>query len=322
MKIVHIYKDYFPPSYGGMEQVIARMARQQVRDGHDVTILASASGLRSTVRETIDGVRVIRCAEFGRVASAPVCPTMPLELARLRADIFHLHFPNPTGEISWLLTRPRGTLVVSYVSDIVRQRIVLPLYGPVIHHLLDQAAVILPCSDAYIARSNFLRRRAGKCEVVALGDDMERFDGMHERFATEAAALRVRYGGGPITLFVGKLRYYKGLDVLLNAWPQAPGTLVIIGEGIEGERLRAQCAALHLNGRVIFAGEVGEAELLAHLVAADIGVLPSTLPSEAYGLAMVEMLAAGMPVVCTELDTGTTFVNRHEETGLRSRAHV
>lgn len=316
MRIVHVYKDYFPPSYGGMEQIIARIAQQQVRDGHDVTVLVSAPGSRRTVRETLDGVRVIRCAEMGRITSAPLSPTMPVELARLHADIVHLHFPNPTGEISWLLARPRGALVVSYHSDIVRQRLVLPLYAPVVRRLFAHAALLLPTSDAYIARSDFLRPNAHKCHVVPLGIDLERFENVRERYAGGAAALRQRYGDGPLTLFVGKLRYYKGLHVLLDAWTQAPGTLVIIGEGRERERLRAQHAALGLGDRVVFAGEVGDDELFAHFAAADIGVLPSHLPSEAYGLAMVEMLAAGLPVVCTELGTGTTFVNKHEVTGL------
>jgi rhamnosyl/mannosyltransferase len=314
MRIVHLYKDYFPPVRGGIEQTVSRMARAQAAAGDEVTVLTSAHGGHRGSEEQIDGVRVVRCAEWGRVASAPLCPGMPGALARLPADVVHLHYPNPTGELSWLAVHPRGTMVVTYHSDIVRQAAVMPLYGPFVRAILARAAVIMPTSEAYIGRSHFLRPHRAKCLVVPHGVDLERFDDL-ERVAGRAAELRARYGR-PLVLFVGRLRYYKGLDVLLAAMPAVRGRLVIVGDGPEERRLRGQAAALGLDGRVAFAGAVGDDDLLAHLAAADLGVLPSTLPSEAWGMAMVEMLAAGLPVVCTELGTGTTFVNRDGETGL------
>jgi rhamnosyl/mannosyltransferase len=314
MRIVHLYKDYFPPVRGGIEQTVSRMARAQVAGGDDVTVLTSASGGRHGVVEQVEGVRVVRCAEWMRMASAPLCPGMPRALARLAADLFHLHYPSPPGEVSWLLTRPPGAMVVTYHSDVVRQAAVMPLYAPFARAVLARARVIMPTSEAYIDRSPFLRPHRAKCMVVPHGVDLERFAHL-DRMAESAAALRVRYGT-PLVLFVGRLRYYKGLDVLLAAMPAIHGRLVIVGEGPEADRLRRQSSSLGLDGRVGFAGTVSDDDLIAHLAAADVGVLPSTLPSEAWGMAMVEMMAAGLPVVCTELGTGTTFVNRDDETGL------
>lgn len=314
MRIVHLYKDYFPPVRGGIEQTVARMARAQVAAGNEVTVLTSAHGGHRDRDERIDGVRVVRCAEWARFASAPLCPGMPAALARLSADVFHLHYPNPTGELSWLLARPRGAMVVTYHADVVRQAALMPLYGPFARAVLACAAVIMPTSEAYIARSPFLRPHRVKCLVVPHGVDLERFEGL-QRAGGPAAALRARYGS-PLVVFVGRLRYYKGLDVLLDAMPAVRGRLVIVGDGPEETRLRARTAALGLGDRVAFAGVVSDDALLAHLAAADVGVMPSTLPSEAWGMAMVEMMAAGLPVVCTELGTGTTFVNRDGESGL------
>ena len=314
MKIVHVYKDYFPPVRGGIEQTVARMARAQVVAGDEVTVLTSAHGVRRGSDERLDGVRVVRCAEWGRFASAPFCPGMPAALARLPADVVHLHYPNPTGELSWLLARPRAAMVVTYHSDVVRQAALMPLYGPFARAVLRRAEVIMPTSEAYLARSAFLRPFRDRCLVVPHGVDLERFDHL-ECWAGAAAALRARYGA-PLVLFVGKLRYYKGLDVLLDAMSAVRARLVVVGEGPEGARLRARTATLGLSDRVTFAGEVSDDDLLAHLAAADVGVMPSTLPSEAWGMSMVEMLAAGVPAVCTELGTGTTFVNRDGETGL------
>lgn len=314
MRIVHVYKDYHPPVRGGIEQTVERMARAQAAAGHDVSVLVSASGGRRTLREALDGVKVIRVAEWARALSAPFCPSFPRELAALRADMWHLHYPNPTGEVSWLMHEPAGALAVTYHADVVRQRLAMPIYGVIVRRLLARADVLMPTSDRYIAHSPFLRPHRDKCHVVPLGVDLTPFTAI-DRDSPEAAALRAHYGG-PFVLFVGRLRYYKGVNVLLEAMARWDGRLVVVGDGPEEQRLRAQHTRLRLGDRVVFTGAIDDRGLHAHLAAADVGVLPSTHPSEALGIAMIEYLAAGLPVVCTELGTGTTFVNRDGETGL------
>lgn len=315
MRIVHLYKDYFPPVRGGIEQTVHLLATSQANCGHEVVVLTSAHGARRTTVEVVDGVQVIRVAEWARWMSTPMCPSMPFHLARLgAADVWHLHFPSPPGEVSWWMVRPLGALVVTYHSDVVRQASVMSIYGPLVRALLGRADVILPTSENYIVFSALLGRYRHKCLVVPSGVDLERFQAS-PTVTARAAGLRACYGG-PFVLFVGRLRYYKGIDVLLAAMPSVEGRLVIVGDGPEEGALRAQHAALGLGDRVRFAGAVSHEELIAHLAAADVGVLPSTYPSEAFGLSMVEMMASGLAVVCTELGTGTSFVNVEGETGL------
>ena len=313
MRIVHIYKDYHPPVRGGIEQTVERMARAQADAGHDVTVLVSASGRRRSREERLAGVRVVRVAEWARAFSAPLCPGFPAAVCRERADVWHLHFPNPTGEVSWLLARPAGALVVTYHSDIVRQRFALPAYAPVVRALLGRAQVIMPTSERYLDQATLLRPHRARCRVVPLGIDVAPLLAL-DAGTPAAAALRRRYGGA-FVLFVGRLRYYKGVDVLLRAMRSVEAPLVVVGEGPESGRLRALGAALGLGSRLWFAGSVDDVCLQAHLAAAAVGVLPSTHASEALGIAMIEYLAAGLPAVCTELGTGTTFVNRDGETG-------
>lgn len=314
MKILHLYKDFFPPVRGGIESVVARMAREAVRAGAEVSVLTSAHGARRDSEDRVDGVRVIRCAEWARVASTPICPGMPLRLARLQADILHLQYPSPPGEISCLLTGRRRGIVITYQGDVVRQASLMKIYRPFAEAILDRAKVLMPTSPAYVELSPDLRRRRNKCEVIPLGIDLELFEAL-ERGDPEASRLREHYGG-PFVLFVGRFRYYKGLDVLLRAMARVQQTLVLVGDGPEGPSLRRLSAELGIGPRIHFAGDLDDAGLRSHLAAAESFVFPSVAPSEAFGLALVEALASGLPAISTELGTGTSFVNIDGETGI------
>lgn len=315
MRIVHVYKDYHPPIRGGIEQTVERMAREQVRAGHDVTVLVSASGSRRTTVESLHGVQVVRVAEVARLLSSPICPTFPRELARLAADLWHLHYPNPLGELSWRWVSPPGALLVTHHADVVRQRMLMPVYGPAVQALLRRADRVHVTSPLAMARvGSPLGAHREKCRCVPLGVDAEPLLAL-DRNSLAARGLRNRFGD-PFLLFVGRLRAYKGLEVLLSAMPEVPAKLVIVGDGPMAPRLRRQAQELGLQGKVTFAGSVSDEALSDYLAAAGVGVLPSSQPSEAFGLAMVEYLAAGMPAVCTELGTGTTFVNLPGLTGL------
>lgn len=314
MRIVHLYKDYFPPTVGGIEQSVGRLAVAGARAGNDVTVLTSNPGSRATVRETIDGVRVIRCGEWRRALSTPFCPGMPGELGKLEADVVHLHYPSPPGEVSCLLARPRAAIVVTYYCDIVRQKAVLPIYGHVIRAIMRSADAILPIYEGQAEASAFVRPHLDKCHVAPFGSDLAPFAAGPERERV-TAAIRATHGS-PLLVFVGRLVTYKGVDVLLRAMPGVAARLLVVGSGPEEERLRALAQRLDLGERVAFLGRVDAADLPGIMAAADVGVLPSVTRAEAFGLSMVEMMSCGVPMVCTEVGTATSFVNRDGETGL------
>jgi rhamnosyl/mannosyltransferase len=206
-------------------------------------------------------------------------------------------------------------MVFTYYCDLSRQRALLPVYGPLVHALFDRAHVLHAISPTALERRDSLvARDRDRFRVVALGIDVAPLLAL-DRDRPGARALRERYGD-PFLLFVGRLRHYKGLHVLLDAMPHVDANLVVIGDGPKGPELREQARRLGLGERVHFAGAVGDDVLHDHLAAAGIGLLPSSTPTEAFGLAMVESMAAGLPVVSTELGTGTSFVNQDGVTGL------
>lgn len=311
MRILHVYKDYFPVP-GGIENHIKLLAEGQAAAGHDVTVLVTAPGARTQV-EQAGGVRIIKAGRLAEVASTPLSLSLPIHLYRQRPDITHLHFPYPPGELAqWPLLAARRT-VLSYHSDIVRQKRLVKLYHPLMMRILRRVDRIVVSSPAYLETSPVLAQVRERCAVIPLGIAQERFRHVPPEIVEE---VRRSLGPGPLVLFVGVLRYYKGLNYLLEAMRQVPARLVIVGEGPEGPALREQTEALGLTGQVMFAGRIEDEALPAYYHAADIFCLPASERSEAFGLVQVEALSAGRPVVSTELGTGTSYVNQDGVSGL------
>ncbi|HWQ11320.1 MAG TPA: glycosyltransferase [Roseiflexaceae bacterium] len=337
MRILQIYKDY-PPVLGGIEGHLRDLCEGLAARGHEVTALVTSLDARTRIERPRPGLAVLRAARAAHAASTPLSLAM-LSLARAaRADVVHLHFPYPPGDLATLAVPGAPPLVVTYHSDIVRQRTLLRLYRPLLALTLRRAARIIATSDNYVKSSPFLRPHAAKCAVVPLGVDVRRFAPADERPTTNeqrrpAAESQVSVQehdespppahssfvvrrSSPTILFVGRLRYYKGLHLLLEAMPRVDATLLIAGSGPEQGRLAAQAAALGVAGRVRFLGDVPDEALPALYRAADVFVLPAHLRAEAFGIALAEALASGLPCVSTALGTGTSFANLHGVTGL------
>jgi len=314
MKVVHVYKDYYPV-LGGIENHLRVLAEEQARRSHRVSVLAASPG-RHRIDRTVRGVRTILVPRLGTVCSTPISLGFLTTLPRLDADVVHLHFPHPPGEIAQLFARPRRPTVVTYHSDVVRQRRLVRLYHPLLRRVLDGAARIIATSPQYARSSAQLNARPDKCRVVPLGIDVERFSGQPE--AARRAA-RERWGIAPgalVAVFVGRLRYYKGLDHLLNAVARlATLHLLLVGDGPLAGWCRQRVAALGIRDRVTMTGDVLDEDLPGCYLAGDLFVLPSTLRAEAFGTTILEAMASALPVVTTEIQTGTSWVNQHGTTG-------
>lgn len=312
-RIVHVYKDFWPPVVGGIERSINWMVGG-LRQEFDFTILVNSRDRMTREREW-EGVRIIEVGEWGRFQSAPLSPGFPGWLGRLQADVWHFHLPNPTGDFSYLLKRPAGKVVATYHSDVIRQRWALAVYGPCLRAFLKRCEVIMPTSPRQIEGSPFLREFREKCRPVPLGMPLAPFERTVET-AGRVRQIKRHYKGFPLIVFVGKLRYYKGLQFMVSAMRGLPKThFLIVGEGPEREKLGNLVEEFKLSESVHFLGEISDEEVVAHLQAADVFVLPSHLPGEAFGLSQVEAMACGVTVVCCDLDTGVPYVNQDGVTG-------
>lgn len=307
LKILHIGK-FYPPHMGGIETHLQALCGE-LRKTADVRVLVAGDG-RKTREDTCDGVPVSRLANLCTLAATPLCPGLVQRIRRSDADIVHLHWPNPAAFLAYLASGRSGRLVVTYHSDVVRQRVFGALFEPFLHAVLRRAAAILVGSPNYLASSPTLAKHRERCVVVPFGIEVNSFA---ECDAKSVSAIRQQHGER-IVLSVGRLVYYKGFEHLIRAMARVDGRLLIIGEGPLRASLEKLAQSLGLLGRVIFLGRVDD--LVPYYHAAKIFALASVARSEAFGIVQIEAMAAGLPVVNTALDSGVPFVSQHGVTGL------
>jgi len=312
MHILHVGK-YYPPYRGGIETVVEQLCRGLARRGVEITALVSNDG-PTTVDESMDGVRVLRLGRGAELNSQPLNLRLVPTLRRLRFDALHFHTPNPVGALAVLAARRAEPIIVTHHSDIVRQRLLGGAATTVQALLYHRAAALIAATPKHVEHSAVLRRFESKCRVIHFPIDASPYVDAPSLWDER---LPPAWQSEPLVLFVGRLVYYKGVDVLLEALrlTERP-RLAIVGVGPLASRLTQQAARLGITDRVRFLGEVPDDRLRSLYKCARFLVLPSVAPSEAFGMVQLEAMAAGRPVISTDLKSGVPYVNRHGETGL------
>ncbi len=312
MKILHFYKSSYPESIGGVEQVIHQLAKGTVGQGHEVDVL-SLGAVDSEQPLEIDGYRVHHCRESFKVASTPFSLSALKKFRDLAAaaDLVHYHFPYPFADILHFSAQISKPTVLTYHSDIVRQTLLLKIYRPLKMQFLNSIDQIVATSPNYLESSPVLQKYKDKCSVIPIGLDRSDYDQPRD---AKINYWRRRFKG-KFFLFVGVLRYYKGLSTLLEALHGTEYPLLIIGTGPEEVALKSQSLDLGLSN-VHFLGTLPEADKLALLSLCYGFVFPSDLRSEAFGVSLLEGAMLGKPLISTEIGTGTSYINQHNETGI------
>ncbi len=313
MRILELGKFYHPYK-GGIETLLRSWCEGFARLGAQVDCVVAAEHGR-TVHESIAGVRIHRLASLGTLLSTSACPSYFFAARRYPADLWHAHFPNPLADVATLLGSRRPPLVISYHSDVIRQRSIMTAYQWVLRRVLRRATRIVVATPQHIEFSPWLSRCKEKCEVIPFGINLARLDLDAARRA-RVAELRKTSNGRPIVLNIGRLVSYKGQQHLLMAARDLEAEVWLVGRGPLEAALRSQAAELGISDRVRFHGEASDEQLGDLLHACDIFALPSVTRAEAFGIVQVEAMACGKPVVSCNLESGVPFVNQHEVTGL------
>lgn len=305
MRILHLFKVYLPESFTGVEQVIWHIAESTAPLGlHTDVLTLSPRPAASPIR--VDSHEVHQAKQDLYLASTGLSLSLFGQFRQLaaRADIVHYHFPWPMMDLVHLTAGLKKPSVVTYHSDIIKQRGLLTLYKPLMHQFLRSASRIVATSPNYAQSSPALARYTDKLSVIPIG--------IAEAPPIDSAQLDVlrHKVGDRFFLFVGAFRYYKGLSYLLQAARQTGLPVVVAGSG-ELDR-----SATESLPNVTFLGHVNDAQKSALLALCTAFVFPSHLRSEAFGVALLEAARAGKPMISCEIGTGTSYVNLDQVTGI------
>ncbi|MES2150852.1 MAG: glycosyltransferase family 4 protein [Pseudomonadota bacterium] len=312
MRVLHFYKTYYPDSMGGVEQVIRQMCVGTGRLGV-VNEVLTLTREKDNFDFQFEGHRVRRVPLDFELASTGFALAAFGELARMaeRADVVHYHFPWPFMDLAHFVARIKKPSLVTYHSDIVRQKSLLRLYQPLKHRFLQSVDQIVATSPNYLASSAVLDRYRDKTRIITYGLDKQIYPKPEQARMDKWRALI----GERFFLFVGVLRYYKGLHILLDAVANSDYPVVIVGAGPIEQELKAHAERLGLT-HVMFVGALGDADKVALLTLCYAVAFPSHLRSEAFGISLLEGAMYGKPMISSEIGTGTTYINIDGDTGL------
>lgn len=316
MKILQVTPRYFP-SLGGVEETVKQYSERLVTQfGHQVKVVTS--DLDSDRSKIVNGVAVDRLYSLpgaGRGPFMPVTPTLILKLAFDQSDLWHLHankrFGTDVGALVNLIKNK--PLVFSPYAGMFGTTLLGRIHNKTISKLAFQAHTTIVISNfekSLIEKSGLKVKRF---VILPIGVDVHEFKradlSVQERFKMNSKTI----------LFVGRLTAHKGLDTLIKAMPRVlknipEANLLVVGPDF-GEKESFQKLALlnQVSEKVIFAGAVTREALLGAYKSSAVFCLPSR--SEAFGIVMIEAMAAGVPVIAAN-NTAMPEIVKNGETGL------
>lgn len=312
MNILHVYKTSFPESIGGIESFIHEISSKLVDEGHSVTVLTTSTN--KTYSINIDGYKIIFVKSLFVIASTPFSISYFYHYYKLskNADIINFHYPWPFMDLVCILVPNKAKKVITYHSDIIRQKFLFIFYNPLRKLFFNKINRIIVTSKNYLQSSKILSKNSKITNVIPIGlDEKNYFNNLKiDNFFYWKKILPMKF-----ILFVGVLRYYKGLDLLLSAIKNLDINLVIAGSGPLEIKLKNRVKIEKITN-VIFTGKISNEDKSSLISLCHCAVFPSNMRSEAFGVFLVEAAIFGKPLISSELGTGTSFINAHNESGL------
>lgn len=316
LKALQVYRTYFPDPPGGLQEAVRQIAISTSRFGIQTKVFTLSPNPAPTTISRPEGM-VLRARSWAAPASCDLggwAAFRQFAEACSQSDVVHYQFPWPFEDVLHAVVRPRIPAVMTYQSDVIRQKFLGAIYAPLMWRTLKSMRAIIATSPAYARTSPVLSHPSIREKVRVIPNGI--VEESYSRDADAGVFDRIRIDSGePYFLFIGVLRYYKGLHTLVQAARHVGARIVIAGSGPEDRNLK-QLADRAGAKNVIFAGQISDGEKVALLQSCRALVLPSHLRSEAFGMVLVEAAMFGRPQISCEIGTGTSFVNAHEESGI------
>lgn len=313
-RILHVYRCYYPDLPGGLLEAIRQISQTTQPFGVESRIFALSKNPHPVILERPEG-NVYRAKSYLAPASCDIGGLGCLLEFRRQvqwADIVHYHFPWPFADMLHFLARVKKPCVMTYHSDVVRQKYLDKLYFPLMRTMLKSMDAVVATSPAYAKTSPILTQYVHPDHLwtIPLGIEDETHQPVNDSLIESKFGLKKN----SYFLSLSVLRYYKGLHTLVEAAPLVDAPIVIAGSGPEGDNLKILSARKHAHN-VLFTGQVSDEEKLALIKHCRALVMPSHLRSEAFGMSLIEAAMFGKPMICCEIGTGTSYVNLDGVTG-------
>ncbi len=312
---------FYPPHHGGIERhiddLLQGLGKSLQADCIVVDNTQAIEPTENSLSYTLYKVRAITT-----VASTPISPSMLYLTRKLHRKnsyhILHLHFPNPMAHLVAQCLPKNIKLVITWHSDIVKQKKLLQFYQPFLKKIIKRADAIIAATPAHFSSSKQLMQWGNQERffVVPYGINTTALTSIAAD-SLSVNAIKEKYQPEKIIFAVGRHVYYKGYEYLIQAMQNISNAVLLLGgKGPLTENLKTLANSLHLQERIVFLGYIPEEQLATYYHAADIFCLPSVEKSEAFGLVQLEAMACKKPVVCCELYNGVNYVNQNNITGL------
>lgn len=313
MKVLHVYKGYYPDIFGGVCEFIRQLTYGTQKLGVENSLIVLTPNKTYPKVENINGLKVYWCPSTFEAGSTPFSFKAIKLFKRLvqEMDIIHYHYPYPFADILDGFTNSDTKKVVTYHSDIIKQKYLSALYAPIRDKFFKKVDRIVATSPNYVETSEVLQRFKSKVDVITIG----LFEGLYKSVSEEKLKSWAEKLDPKYFLFVGAMRYYKALPILIRAAEQNKLPVLIVGGGRDQKKYIELAKDLDAPN-VKFLGALNEEDKAALIKLSYAVVLPSHLRSEALGITLIEGAMMGKPLISCEIGTGTTYVNLDKKTGL------
>jgi len=304
MKIFQV-APYFQPHIGGVESHVLEISLELIRRGHDVEVFTSQYDPALPAKESIDGVSVHRIKPLINVFTTPVTPKLRSELLNKPCDVVHAHIPPPFVEFfsARACNKTDKPLVLTYHCDLelpnFLNKFISGFYRRTFgHYSLIYTDKIVVTSNTYAATS----RSVWHFDPVVIPNavDTKKFNPKNN-----GSKIIKRHGleGKKMVLFVGRVKFHKGLEYFVSAakFMDKNTRFLIVGSGDYEDVIRNYIHDLKLEDRVTLVGKVPDPELPQYYAACDVFVLPSLTRLEAFGIVGLEAMATGKPVIVSDI---------------------
>jgi len=322
LRILHLGRFFHEDGSGGIERHVDALLSTIGNNVEADNLVAALPGQHVDERPILkSNYRVFIAPSWGNFASTAIAPAMIRMARKLHKErkyqILHLHFPDPLSQLVAQMLPAELPRVVTWHSDIIRQKRLLRLYKPFLNKFLPTVEALIAPTAAHFSSSTQINQvPESRRFVIPFGLDYKIFDG--PEIPQMAENLRRNLSGNrPLILAAGRHVPYKGYTYLIKAMQQLPEVhLALVGEGPLSSTLRNQAISENVADRVHFLGRISDMDLAACYRACDIFCLPSISQAEAFGLVQLEAMACGKPVICSNLNNGVNQLNPNGVSGL------